>query len=98
MLIDDPGAFDEPWTAEWDILWTEGQELQDYVCQENNKFLIDMLDDDGSIQRLAVAHRDPALEALARSLENRYPPLPGRPQGWPGSRLSSSPRRHRAGA
>jgi len=45
VLIDDPGAFDAPWTAEWDIQWTEGQELQDYVCQENNKFLIDMHDD-----------------------------------------------------
>jgi hypothetical protein len=47
VTIDDPGAFNAPWTAEWDILWTEGQELQDYVCQENNKFLIDMLDDLG---------------------------------------------------
>jgi hypothetical protein len=45
ILIDDPGAFDEPWIAEWDILWEEGRELQDYVCQENNKFLIDLKDD-----------------------------------------------------
>ena len=47
VTIDDPGAFNAPWTAEWDILWSEGQELQDYVCQENNKFLIDMHDDLG---------------------------------------------------
>lgn len=44
-IIDDPGAYTEPWTAQWDIGWIEGQELQDYVCQENNKYLLDMKDD-----------------------------------------------------
>ena len=29
VTIDDPGAFNAPWDAEWDILWSEGQELQD---------------------------------------------------------------------
>ena len=47
VLIDDPGAFDEPWTAEWDIPWLEGRELSDYICQENNKFLLDLTDDLG---------------------------------------------------
>lgn len=46
-VIDDPGAYSEPWTVKWDINWTEGQELQDYVCQENNKFLLDLHDDLG---------------------------------------------------
>jgi hypothetical protein len=46
-VIDDPGAYSEPWTVAWDIDWIEGQELQDYVCQENNKFLLDMTDDFG---------------------------------------------------
>jgi len=45
VTIDDPGAYDAPWTAMWDIRWNEGQELQDYICQENNKFLIDLHDD-----------------------------------------------------
>ena len=45
--IDDPGAYSAPWTVQWDIAWIEGQELQDYVCQENNKFLLDMHDDLG---------------------------------------------------
>jgi hypothetical protein len=45
--FDDPGAYSAPWTAEWDINWSEGQELQDYVCQENNKYLIDLHDDLG---------------------------------------------------
>lgn len=45
--IDDPGAYSAPWAVQWDIDWIEGQELQDYVCQENNKFLLDMHDDLG---------------------------------------------------
>ncbi len=47
VTIDDPGAYDQPWTAEWDIAWVEGQELQDYVCQENNKYLEELKDDLG---------------------------------------------------
>jgi len=47
-VIDDPGAYTEPWTVQWDINWNDDQELQDYVCQENNKFLLDMQDDEGN--------------------------------------------------
>ena len=43
--IDDPGAYSRPWNVSWDINWSEGQELADYICQENNKFLLDMHDD-----------------------------------------------------
>ncbi|HWK55330.1 MAG TPA: hypothetical protein VNR18_13220 [Hyphomicrobiales bacterium] len=46
-VIDDPGAYTAPWRVKWDIKWSEGLELQDYVCQENNKFLLDMHDDLG---------------------------------------------------
>jgi len=46
-VIDDPGAYSEPWRVKWDINWIEGQELQDYICQENSKFLIDLHDDLG---------------------------------------------------
>jgi hypothetical protein len=46
-IIDDPGAYSEPWEVEWDIAWSEGQELQDYICQENNQFIIDLHDDLG---------------------------------------------------
>ncbi|MDR0781732.1 MAG: hypothetical protein LBF16_13755 [Pseudomonadales bacterium] len=45
--IDDPGAYRAPWVVAWDIPWSEGDELQDYICQENNKFLLDMSDDLG---------------------------------------------------
>ncbi|MES2606142.1 MAG: hypothetical protein V4603_14500 [Pseudomonadota bacterium] len=45
--IDDPGAYSATWTVAWDINWNDGSELQDYVCQENNKYLLDMTDDLG---------------------------------------------------
>lgn len=45
VLIDDPGAFNDTWIAEWDIRWSEGTELQDYICQENNQFMLDLNDD-----------------------------------------------------
>ena len=48
VMIDDPGAYSEPWTIAWDIDWSEGLELQEYICQENNKFLIDLRDDFGN--------------------------------------------------
>jgi hypothetical protein len=46
-IIDDPGAYSAPWEVEWDIAWSEGQELADYICQENNQFIIDLHDDEG---------------------------------------------------
>jgi hypothetical protein len=45
--IDDPGAYSKPWTVAWDINWSDGAELQEYICQENNKYLTDMTDDEG---------------------------------------------------
>ncbi|HEU4326324.1 MAG TPA: ATP-binding protein [Roseiflexaceae bacterium] len=40
---------------------------------------VDMLAEDGSVQRLAVAHSDPAKETLVREAQRRYPPDPARP-------------------
>jgi hypothetical protein len=45
--IIDPGAYSAPWTVGWDIPWSEGEELTEYICQENNQFLIDLKDDFG---------------------------------------------------
>jgi hypothetical protein len=47
-VIDDPGAYYEPWEVSWNIPWAEGQELADYICQENNQFIIDLVDDYGN--------------------------------------------------
>jgi PAS domain S-box-containing protein len=43
----------------------------------------DLLENDGSIQRIAIAHADPLKEALAWELHQRYPPLPDDPHGAP---------------
>lgn len=34
--IDDPGAYTEPWTGQFAIRWANGDELFEYVCQDNN--------------------------------------------------------------
>jgi PAS domain S-box-containing protein len=44
---------------------------------------IDMLEPDGSLSRLAIAHVDPAKVALANELEEKYPPDPDAPYGVP---------------
>jgi hypothetical protein len=35
-LIDDPGAYEKPFTVAWDIPWVEGRGLLEYICQEEN--------------------------------------------------------------
>jgi hypothetical protein len=42
--IDDPGAYSKPWTVAWDIPWGPNQELQEYICQENNHYMADLRD------------------------------------------------------
>jgi hypothetical protein len=36
VTIDDPGAYTAPWTSGYNLGWTKGAELFEYVCQENN--------------------------------------------------------------
>jgi PAS domain S-box-containing protein len=43
--------------------------------------VVDVLEDDGSLQRLAAEHEDPEKVALARDLQERYPPDPDAPYG-----------------
>jgi hypothetical protein len=47
VTIDDPGAYTKPWTAAWNIAWRANGELAEYVCQENNQYLIRLTDDFG---------------------------------------------------
>ncbi len=42
---------------------------------------VDVLEEDGSVNNLAVAHQDPEKVALARELQERYPPDPNAPYG-----------------
>jgi PAS domain S-box-containing protein len=41
---------------------------------------VDVVEEDGSVERLAVAQQNPAKAALARELQERYPPDPGTPR------------------
>ena len=45
--IDDPGAYTKPWTVQWNIPWNATGELQEYICQENNRYLNHLKDDFG---------------------------------------------------
>ena len=45
--IDDPGAYTEPWTIAFDIMWDPAGEIQEYICQENNVWLGGLRDDYG---------------------------------------------------
>src|SRR5436190_22367529 len=44
---------------------------------------VDLIDDDGSIQQVAVAHIDPEKVALAREMRRRYPPDTSATSGIP---------------
>lgn len=35
--IDDPGAYTKSWTGGWLIRWQAGEEMYEYVCQDNNR-------------------------------------------------------------
>jgi hypothetical protein len=36
VTIDDPGAYSAPWSGRFTLVWEEGTELFEYVCQEQN--------------------------------------------------------------
>ena len=44
---------------------------------------VDLLEEDGSIRQLAIAHEDPEKVLFARELQERYPPDAAAPQGAP---------------
>ncbi len=56
---------------------------------------IDMLDEDGSMQQLAVTHKDPVKGAWARELRRRYPSDPDAPRGVPQVLRSGEPEFYR---
>jgi hypothetical protein len=35
--VDDPGAYTKPWSGGWNIVWQPGEELYEYMCQDNNR-------------------------------------------------------------
>jgi hypothetical protein len=47
-LIDDPGAYSRPWTVAWDMKWWPDGQLDEYVCDENNRYIWTLKDDLGA--------------------------------------------------
>jgi hypothetical protein len=47
VTIDDPGAYTATWTSGFSLRWTEGMELFEYVCQDNNHFPETVLGSEG---------------------------------------------------
>jgi hypothetical protein len=45
VTINDPGAYTAPWTSGFNLRWTEGTEVWEYVCQDNNQFPQSVFDD-----------------------------------------------------
>lgn len=37
VTIDDPGAYTQPWSGGWYLRWQDGEEMYEYVCQDNNR-------------------------------------------------------------
>jgi hypothetical protein len=37
-VIDDPGAYTAPWKVAFDVTWDPEGEIQEYICQENNRW------------------------------------------------------------
>ncbi len=90
--IIDPGAYSKPWTVAWDIPWTAGAELTEYVCQENNQFLLKLKDDFGNPFFEDSADRALAAEALGIviRLDRTAQPL-GRPPAASRGPAASTP-------
>ncbi len=47
VTIDDPGAYTEPWTAGFLLRWSDGTEIFEYICQDNNQNPMMTVGDDG---------------------------------------------------
>jgi hypothetical protein len=37
VIIDDPGAYTATWASGFPMQWTDGSELFEYICQDNNQ-------------------------------------------------------------
>ena len=46
ITIDDPLAYDEPWTTRWSKSWSPGQDFIEYFCHDNNRDQYHLVGDD----------------------------------------------------
>jgi hypothetical protein len=46
-VIDDPGAYPHSWTVAWNLKWWPDSQLDEYVCEENNRYTRPLKDNFG---------------------------------------------------
>ena len=52
ILIEDPSIYTRPWSGGFDLSWSAGVELFEYVCQDNNTAPVTMTKDGGQSLQL----------------------------------------------
>ena len=54
ITVDDPGAYTEEWTGGFYMRWSAGEELFEYVCQDNNFANVLMIGNEESVDRTSI--------------------------------------------
>jgi hypothetical protein len=54
VTVDDPGAYTAPWSNSFQMRWNGGQELFEYVCQDNNFAPVLLVGQQESVDRTSV--------------------------------------------
>ena len=51
VTVDDPAAYTAPWTGGFLLRWSQGTELFEYICQDNNRSPEGMVGTEQSVSR-----------------------------------------------
>jgi len=54
VTVDDPGAYTQPWSNTFTMRWSAGQELFEYVCQDNNFAPVLLIGNEEKVDRSSV--------------------------------------------
>lgn len=54
VTIDDPGAFTATWSSGFNLTWSEGTEMWEYICQDNNLAPETMVGNEGVLRSQVV--------------------------------------------
>jgi len=54
ITVDDPGAYTGEWTGGFYLEWSPGEELFEYVCQDNNFANVLMIGNEESVDRTTI--------------------------------------------
>jgi hypothetical protein len=54
VTVEDPGAYTQPWSTSATMRWTAGQELFEYVCQDNNYAPVLLIGSEEKVDRTSI--------------------------------------------